>query len=105
MEHCEFDHDVIHRAAHNAAAPYDQRTCKNYPWAAAARIRYLEKRIGTQREPNTNIQFVEKLSLHEQFKLVEIAHETKDSEIRKAALAVLQKYLNPLVTMVPEDSR
>lgn len=44
-----------------------------------------------------NIQYVEKLSLHEQFRLVEIAHETSDHEIRKAALLVLQKYLNPLV--------
>jgi hypothetical protein len=44
-----------------------------------------------------NIQYVEKLSLQEQFRLVEIAHETGDHEIRKAALSILQTYLNPLV--------
>lgn len=44
-----------------------------------------------------NIQYVENLSLHEQFRLVEIAHETSHYEIRQAALEVLQKYLNPLV--------
>lgn len=47
-----------------------------------------------------HIEFVEKLSLREQFRLVEIAHETKDCDIKKAALTVLQKYLNPLVMMV-----
>lgn len=46
------------------------------------------------------IQYIEKLSLQEQFRLVEIAHETSDHEIKKAALTVLQKYLNPLVTFV-----
>jgi hypothetical protein len=50
-----------------------------------------------ERMRSMNIQYVEKLSLHEQFRLVEIAHETSDSEIRKAALSVLQKYLNPFV--------
>lgn len=46
-----------------------------------------------------HFEIVEKLSLREQFRLVEIAHETKDDGIRKAALVVLQKYLNPLVRM------
>jgi hypothetical protein len=49
-----------------------------------------------------NMQFVEQLSLHEQFRLVEIAHETSDRDIKKAALTVLQKYLNPLVTFTDE---
>lgn len=38
----EFDPDVIARAAFNADKPYDQSTCERYPWAAAARIRFLE---------------------------------------------------------------
>ena len=41
----EFDPDVIHRASCNADAPYTQKTCKTYPWAAAARIRYLENKL------------------------------------------------------------
>lgn len=41
----ECDDDVRLRAANNADAPYDQRTCETYPWAAAARIRHLEWRI------------------------------------------------------------
>lgn len=51
-----------------------------------------------------NIQYVEKLSLHEQFRLVEIAHETSDHEIRKAAMLVLENYLNPLVMMQPSQT-
>lgn len=39
------DHDVRQRAMHNADAPYDQRTCTNYPWAAAARIEWLEQNL------------------------------------------------------------
>jgi hypothetical protein len=50
-----------------------------------------------------NIEFVETLSLHEQFRLIEIAHETGDFEIRKAALTVLKGYLNPLRIAVPVD--
>jgi hypothetical protein len=41
----EFDPNVINRAACNADAPYTQKTCKTYPWAAAARIRYLEHKL------------------------------------------------------------
>ena len=48
----EYDPDVIHRAALNADAPYDQRTCERYPWAAAARIRYLECLQGRDAEQN-----------------------------------------------------
>jgi hypothetical protein len=44
----ERDHDVIQRAKANADAPYDQHTCKVYPWAAAARIRHLEETIERQ---------------------------------------------------------
>lgn len=39
------DHDVRQRAMHNADAPYDQRTCEHYPWAAAARIEWLEQNL------------------------------------------------------------
>ena len=46
------------------------------------------------------MEYVETLSLREQFRLVEIAHETSDSDIKEAALAVLKKYLNPLVRLV-----
>ncbi len=45
-------------------------------------------------------EYVEQLSLHEQFRLVEIAHESSDLAIKKAAMAVLRKYLNPLVRVV-----
>lgn len=48
-------------------------------------------------------EYVEKLSLHEQFRLVEIAHETNSYEIREAAMKVLHKYLNPLVTFTSCD--
>lgn len=51
------------------------------------------------------LEFVESLSLHEQFRLVEIAHETSDHDIKKAALTVLQKYLNPLIRMVADEHR
>jgi hypothetical protein len=42
------------------------------------------------------LEVVEKLSLQQQFRLVEIAHETGDSAIRKYALTVLETYLTPL---------
>ena len=50
------------------------------------------------------LEYVEKLTLHEQFRLVEIAHESTDYEIKKAALSVLQKYLNPIVTFIPDKN-
>jgi AAA+ superfamily predicted ATPase len=47
-----------------------------------------------------HIQYIETLSIHEQFRLVEIAHETTDHEIRNLAVQVLQRYLNSmLITM------
>ena len=46
-----------------------------------------------------NIEYVETLSLREQFRLVEITHKTSDQEIKMAALKVLAKYLNPLVVL------
>lgn len=49
-----------------------------------------------------HLEYVERLSLHEQFRLVEIAHETKDPEIRTVALKVLYGYLNPLVQLVAD---
>lgn len=50
-------------------------------------------------------QVVEKLSLHEQFRLVEIAHETRDTEIKNAALAILQTYLNQPMIYLGTDGR
>ena len=41
----EHDPDVKNRAKHGADAPYDQRTCAIYPWAAAARITFLEQEV------------------------------------------------------------
>ncbi len=38
----EYGADVIMRARNAADAPYNRATCERYPWAAAARIRYLE---------------------------------------------------------------
>lgn len=40
--HSEHDQHVIARAQAAADAPYSQDTCRRYPWAAAARIKYLE---------------------------------------------------------------
>lgn len=40
--HSEHDQYVISRARYAADKPYDQDTCARYPWAAAARITYLE---------------------------------------------------------------
>lgn len=42
--------DVINRAKHNADAPYDERTCRLYPWAAAARITFLQSQASELRE-------------------------------------------------------
>ena len=47
-----------------------------------------------------NIEYIERLTLHEQFRLVEIAHESSDLEIKKAALAILEQYLNPPMSFV-----
>ena len=41
-EHHENDAYIMARARNNADAPYDQETCRKYPWAAAARIAFLE---------------------------------------------------------------
>lgn len=50
------------------------------------------------------IEYMEKpLSLHDQLKLIVIAHETRDLEIREAALKVLQACQNPLVYMNQTD--
>jgi hypothetical protein len=51
--------------------------------------------------PSRLIEIEETLSLHEQFKLIEIAYETCDGEIRRAALKVLGKYLNPTMVVLP----
>ncbi len=44
-----------------------------------------------------HLEYVDTLSLREQFRLVEIAHESSDRAIREAALAILHKYLHPLM--------
>lgn len=41
-EYDEYDVYIMQRARNGADAPYDQDTCRCYPWAAAARISYLE---------------------------------------------------------------
>lgn len=46
---------------------------------------------------NMNLQYVEKLSLREQFQLIKIAHETSDRELKHLAISTLQRYLNPPV--------
>ena len=64
------------------------------PW------QFLQTPTYTLGSTDMNIEYVEQLSLHEQFRLVEIAHESSDLEINKAAMAVLRKYLNPIVMAV-----
>lgn len=49
--HSEHDQYIIARARGAADAPYDQRTCGRYPWAAAARISYLEGVVAALRSP------------------------------------------------------
>jgi hypothetical protein len=49
------------------------------------------------------IEYVEQPDLREQLRLVEIAHETNDPEIRRAALIVLEKYSRTLVQMLNDD--
>jgi hypothetical protein len=47
-----------------------------------------------------HIEYIETLSLKEQFRLVEIAHETTNTDIRRHAIQLLQRYLNSvLITM------
>ena len=50
---------------------------------------------------DSHIQYSDTLSLKQQFRLVEIAHETTDSTIRKLALQVLQQYLVPNYLIPP----
>lgn len=66
----------------------------SWPWQVPQTPTY------TSGSTDMNIEYVEQLSLHEQFRLVEIAHESSDLAIKKAAMAVLRKYLNPLVRVV-----
>lgn len=49
-----------------------------------------------------NLQLVETLSLHEQMRLIEIAHETSSHEVREFALGILRSYLSPPSMIVPE---
>jgi hypothetical protein len=44
------------------------------------------------RELGSAIQYIEKLSLHERFRLIEIAHETSNADIRKFALLLLEQW-------------
>jgi len=52
-----------------------------------------------------HIEVVEKLSLREQFRLIEIAHETKDYQLRVAAMTVLTRYLNPMCIMMAQEQK
>ncbi len=52
-----------------------------------------------EQKPGT-IQYIETLSLKEQFRLVEIAHETTDHEIRNLAVLLLQRYLTSPILMM-----
>lgn len=49
-EHSQHHPDVINRAKYAADQPYDQRTCRIYPWAAAARITFLEAELKRMEE-------------------------------------------------------
>lgn len=51
---------------------------------------------------NDAMQFVERLTLHEQFRLVEIAHETSSAETRAAALRVLMQVHPPRQMLVTD---
>lgn len=47
---------------------------------------------------SSHLEFHERLTVSQQFRLIEIAHETKDSEVKAAALYLLYP---PLVTLMP----
>jgi len=44
------------------------------------------------------------LTFKEQYRLIEIAHETREPELRRLAIAVLREYRSPLTTFRREDS-
>jgi len=48
------------------------------------------------------IEYVEKLSLQNKFRLVEIAHETRDEEVKSAALSILRQ--SQTVMVVPKSA-
>ncbi len=55
-----------------------------------------------------HIEYVETpLTLQQQFRLVEIAHETTDYELRSVALTILRHTLNPLcrAVMMKDDGQ
>lgn len=52
----------------------------------------------------------DKLTLHEQFRLIEIAHETADSNVKAEAMSLLARHQMPMVAVFngvsgPGDSR
>lgn len=50
----------------------------------------------------SHIEYIETLSLKEQFRLVEIAHETTNADIRALAIQVLQRYLNSVLIQMAQ---
>lgn len=52
-----------------------------------------------------HIETVDRLTLREQLRLLEIAHETRDAEVKAAALAMLKNYLFPIVAVGGDSMR
>lgn len=46
------------------------------------------------------IEIVEKLTLTQQYELLKIAHESTDSDVKRMAIMVLDRYLNPAFIQV-----
>lgn len=78
----EHDPDVKMRAKSAADKPYDQATCLRYPWAAAARITFLE-RAQRQYLP-TFPDLVDRLSIV-QLKAIRIV-ENREAYIKERAM-------------------
>lgn len=51
---------------------------------------------------NGHLEFYERLTISQQFRLIEIAHETKDQEVKNAALYLLYP---PMAMQVTEERR
>jgi hypothetical protein len=50
-----------------------------------------------------HLETIEHLTLHEQYRLLEIAHATGDLDIKRAALRVLQAYQCPARVIAPSE--
>jgi hypothetical protein len=51
----------------------------------------------------SEIERFDKISLRDQMRLVEIAHETRDDEIKQAALRILELVWSPSVQQMPVE--